>query len=225
MDAILYDLNNSEKGKLKISENIFNSKVNDYLVWLAVTVEEANKRQGSACVKTKAEVHGSGKKPYAQKGTGRSRVGIRQNPIWTGGGVAFGPKPRSYNKKINKKMKRKAYVSLLSLKFKKDSLKFIENINTEDTKTKDYVKYFENFRDNGSLLVIYGDKFETENVKGQKVLSLSDKDKKFKKMTNNLKIVKTLHWNALSAKDIFYAKNILVTEDAKTNIEEKYSNI
>jgi large subunit ribosomal protein L4 len=138
MEAILYNLNNTESKKIEISEEIFLRKVNNYSIWLAVKVEEANKRIGNASTKTKAEVAGSGKKPWRQKGTGRARVGTRRNPVWVGGGIVFGPKPRSYKLKINKKVKILAYLSLLSLKYKLGNIKFIGDIKLENIKTKGY---------------------------------------------------------------------------------------
>jgi large subunit ribosomal protein L4 len=222
MEVTLFDLNNNEKGKINIADEIFNSKVNDYLIWLAITVEEANKRVGSANTKTKAEVSGSGRKPWRQKGTGRARVGYRRNPIWRGGGVVFGPKPRSYNKKINKKMKQRAYISLFSLKFKKGQIKFIEDIRLDEPKTKKMKQILENLKTDSSVLLIYGDKEFVKNGKGEEVLSISENDRKIKLASKNIPYLKTLHWNILNCKDIFYKKNILITESALKNIEEKY---
>lgn len=222
MQVTLYDLNNKEKEKIKISDDIFNAKVNDYLIWLAVNVEEANKRIGSANTKTKAEVSGSGKKPWRQKGTGRARVGYKRNPVWVGGGVAFGPKPRSYKKRINRKMKQRAYISLLSLKNKKGQIKFIEDIKISEGKTKEIKKILDNFGLDKSVLLIYGDKTTVENVNNENVFTLSENDKKIKKAANNIEYLKTLHWNILNSKDLFYRKNIIITESALRYLEEKY---
>ncbi|MCX8059305.1 MAG: 50S ribosomal protein L4 [Spirochaetes bacterium] len=224
MKAILYDINNREKKNIEISESLFSNKVNNYSIWLAIKVEEANKRIGCANTKTKAEVAGSGKKPWRQKGTGRARVGTRRNPIWVGGGIVFGPKPRSYKLKINKKVKRLAYLSLFSLKYKLGNIKFIEDIHLNEIKTKNMVQIFKNLNLNSSVLLIYGDKVEKENCFGEKVLTISDNDKKIKESCKNIDFVKTLHWNNLAAKDIFYSKNILITESALINLQEKYTS-
>lgn len=224
MEAILYNLNNTESKKIEISEEIFLRKVNNYSIWLAVKVEEANKRIGNASTKTKAEVAGSGKKPWRQKGTGRARVGTRRNPVWVGGGIVFGPKPRSYKLKINKKVKILAYLSLLSLKYKLGNIKFIGDIKLENIKTKEISNIFNKFGVNSNALLIYGDKVEKENYLGEKVFTISENDKKIKESSKNISFLNTLHWNNLNAKDIFYAKNIFITESALRNLEEKYSS-
>lgn len=222
MEAILYDLNNREKKKIEIADELFNRKVNNYSIWLAVKVEEANKRVGTANTKTKAEVAGSGKKPWRQKGTGRARVGTRRNPVWVGGGIVFGPKPRSYKLKINKKVKNLAYLSLFSMKNKLGNIKFIEDIKVNELKTKNMDKIFKAFEIKNNALLIYGEKFEKQDCLGNNVLSISENDKMIRESCKNLNYIKTLHWNNLNVKDIFYSKNILITESALKNLQEKF---
>jgi len=222
MQVTLYDLNNNEKEKINVSDDIFNSKVNNYLIWLAIKVEESNKRVGSSNTKTKAEVSGSGKKPWRQKGTGRARVGYKRNPLWVGGGVAFGPKPRSYKKKINKKMKQRAYISIFSLKNKKGQIKFIEDIVIQEGKTKEMKKILDNLGIRKSVLLIYGDNKIDKNIKQEDAFTLSENDRKIKQSARNIGYLKTLHWNILNCKDLFYTKNILITKSALKFIEEKY---
>jgi large subunit ribosomal protein L4 len=222
MQVTIYSLENKPKEEIQVSDLMFNSKVNNYLIWLAVTVEEANKRAGTADTKTKAEVTGSGAKPWRQKGTGRARVGTKRNPVWRKGGVAFGPHPRSFRKKINKKMKKLAYISLFSLKMKKKQIKIIEDILIENSKTKSLLNVLKPFNIKNNTVLIYGDKKFMNDINENQVLTISENDRNIKSASRNLENITTLHWNNLTAKDIFYAKEILVTASALHYLEEKY---
>lgn len=222
MQVTIYSLENKPKEEIQISDLMFNAKVNNYLIWLAVTCEEANKRAGVADTKTKAEVEGSGAKPWRQKGTGRARVGTKRNPVWRKGGVAFGPHPRSYRKKINKKMKKLAYISLFSLKMKKNQVKIIEDINIEDSKTKNLLKVLKPFDIKNNTVLIYGDKKFMNDINNIQVLTISENDRNIKVAAQNLPNLTTLHWNNLAAKEIFYSHEVLITASALHYLEEKY---
>lgn len=222
MQVTIYSLENKPKEEIQVSDLMFNSKINNYLIWLAVTCEEANKRAGVADTKTKAEVEGSGAKPWRQKGTGRARVGTKRNPVWRKGGVAFGPHPRSYRKKINKKMKKLAYISIFSLKMKKQQIKIIEDIALNDSKTKSLKDIFQPFEIKNNTVLIYGDKKFMDNVNNEQVLTLSENDRNIKIASANLSNLKTLHWNNLAAKDLFYSRQIYITASALHFLEEKY---
>ncbi len=222
MQITIYTLENKPKEEVQVSDLMFNAKVNNYLIWLAVTCEEANKRAGVADTKTKAEVEGSGAKPWRQKGTGRARVGTKRNPVWRKGGVAFGPHPRSYRKKINKKMKKLAYISIFSLKMKKKQIKIIEDIILDDIKTKNLEKIIKPFEINNKTVLIYGDKKFMSNIDNSQVLTISENDRNIKLASQNLSNITTLHWNNLSAKELFYSKEIYITASALHYLEEKY---
>lgn len=219
MQVTIYSLENRPKEEIQVSDLMFNAKINNYLIWLAVTVEEANKRAGTADTKTKAEVAGSGAKPWRQKGTGRARVGTKRNPVWRKGGVAFGPHPRSFRKKINKKMKKLAYISLFSLKMKKNQIKVIEDIVIEDSKTKSLVNILKPFEIKNNAVLIYGDKKFMNDVNESQVLTISENDRNIKAASRNLENITTLHWNNLAAKEIFYAKELLITASALHYLE------
>ena len=116
MKIKIFDIKGKEKKEIELKDDIFSIKPNKAVIYEVIKNELANKRQGTSSTKTKAEIRGTGKKPFKQKGSGRARVGTRRNPVWRGGGVAFGPKPRDYSYPVNKKIKRLAYKSILSLK-------------------------------------------------------------------------------------------------------------
>ena len=116
------DINGKVVEQMEISEALFAAKVNEHCVYEAVKNHLANKRQGTQCTKTRAEVRGGGRKPWRQKGTGRARQGSTRSPQWIGGGVVFAPKPRDYSYKINKKIKRIALKSVLTDKVQNNKL-------------------------------------------------------------------------------------------------------
>ncbi|NQU95057.1 MAG: 50S ribosomal protein L4 [Candidatus Omnitrophica bacterium] len=130
----------SSKGKklnsMELNKDVFNGKSNNALLYQLLRMYNANKRKGTASTKTRGEVRGSGKKPWRQKGTGRARVGSKRNPVWRGGGIAFGPHPRDFRYSVPKKMKRKAFISSLNAKLKAGKVVAIEDLVLENPKTK-----------------------------------------------------------------------------------------
>lgn len=138
MEHKIYSKEGKEVGKIKLPEEIFNLAWNGDLVHQVVTGMLSNARENNAHTKDRSEKRGGGKKPWRQKGTGRARHGSRRSPIWTGGGVTFGPRnERNYDKKINKKMKNKALFTVLSQKVRDGELIFIDDINFKEPKTKE----------------------------------------------------------------------------------------
>ena len=140
--------------KVELNDKIFKVVPNEHCIYLAVKSELAAKRQGTSKSKTRAEVSGGGRKPYKQKGTGNARVGSTRNPARVHGGTAFGPKPRSYNIKINKKVRSLARRSALSLKLLNDSLKIVEDLNMDKIKTKDFTNTLDQLDLAGKKIVI-----------------------------------------------------------------------
>ena len=115
--VVLYDMKGTEIGEVELNDHVFGIKPNEAVLYDFVKMQLANKRVGTASTKTRAEVRGGGKKPWRQKGTGRARVGSSRNPVWTGGGVVFGPKPRDYSYRLPKMVRRLAMKSLFPVKF------------------------------------------------------------------------------------------------------------
>ena len=140
--------------KVELNDKIFKVVPNEHCIYLAVKSELAAKRQGTSKSKTRAEVSGGGRKPYKQKGTGNARVGSTRNPARVHGGTAFGPKPRSYNIKINKKVRSLARRSALSLKLLNDSLKIVDDLNMDKIKTKDFTSTLDQLDLAGKKIVI-----------------------------------------------------------------------
>ncbi len=140
METEVYNQKGKSVGKLTVPEEIFGLKWNGDLVHQVVTAMQANARTPVAHTKIRGEVRGGGKKPWRQKGTGRARHGSSRSPIWAGGGVAHGPRnDKSYKQKINKKMRAKALFTVLSEKFKKGQILFLEELSLKNIKTKDAI--------------------------------------------------------------------------------------
>jgi large subunit ribosomal protein L4 len=140
MKVNIMSIDGAVKNSIELPEAIFGLEDNQGLVWEAVTNYLANQRQGTAKAKTRGEVRGGGKKPWRQKHTGRARVGSIRSPIWVGGGTVFGPHPRDYSYKIPKQKKRKALCTALSMKLKHQGIKFIEDFELENSKSKEMAK-------------------------------------------------------------------------------------
>jgi len=123
----------------------------------AVVAYRASQRSGTACAKTRSEVAGTGKKPWRQKGTGRARVGSKQSPIWRGGGVVFGPRPRSFRKDINKKTRKLALRKALSERFKSGEVVVIDHVQFDKPKTKDVLQLLDQLKVDGTALIVTGE--------------------------------------------------------------------
>ena len=123
----------------------------------AVVAYRASQRSGTACAKTRSEVAGTGKKPWRQKGTGRARAGSKQSPIWRGGGVVFGPRPRSFRKDINKKTRRLALRKALSERFKAGEVLVVDQVQMDQPKTKDVIRLLDQLKVDGTALIVTGE--------------------------------------------------------------------
>ena len=123
----------------------------------AVVAYRASQRSGTACAKTRSEVAGTGKKPWRQKGTGRARAGSKQSPIWRGGGVVFGPRPRSFRKDINKKTRKLALRRALSERFKAGEVLVVDQVQMDQPKTKDVIRLLDQLKVDGTALIVTGE--------------------------------------------------------------------
>ena len=123
----------------------------------AVVAYRASQRSGTACAKTRSEVAGTGKKPWRQKGTGRARAGSQQSPIWRGGGVVFGPRPRSFRKDINKKTRKLALRKALSERFKAGEVLVVDQVQMDQPKTKDVIRLLDQLKVDGTALIVTGE--------------------------------------------------------------------
>lgn len=141
-------------GEMNLAENVFEAEPNPVLVTEVVTLQQIAARQGNSCIKTRGNVRGGGKKPWKQKGTGRARVGSIRSPLWKGGGTVFGPHPKNFQPKINRKKKRGALWSALSEKYRAGKIIVTEDIRFESPKTQQFVQMLDNFKVDGTVLMI-----------------------------------------------------------------------
>ncbi|HEY8396136.1 MAG TPA: 50S ribosomal protein L4 [Bacilli bacterium] len=151
---VVYNQLGAEVGKLNLSKKVFGTEPNMQVVYEVVKAERAAMRQGTAKAKGRSEVSGGGKKPWRQKGTGRARQGSIRAPQWRGGGIVFGPTPRSYRVKVNRKVVKEAVRSLLSSRLQSNNLVVVDKIALEDFKTKSMVSVLKNLKVEGKILVI-----------------------------------------------------------------------
>jgi large subunit ribosomal protein L4 len=179
----------------------------NYIIYRALQTQSTNQRQGTTSTKTRAEVRGGGRKPWKQKGTGRARAGSNRSPLWKGGGVTFGPKPKEYSKKINRKEWRLS-LRLLLLK-KQETIIVVENFKLNSFKTKDLVKVF----------------FEIgKNPLEKTVIVVPKIEKSLRLASKNLKNIRILQANCLNIKELILTKSIIITQESLKIIEETYNN-
>jgi len=207
MEKKVYSTSGKELRTITLDDKVFGLPVNDDVIYYAITNELANKRVGTACTKTRAEVHGSNAKPYKQKGTGNARRGDKKSPICVGGGITFGPKPRDFSYSIPKKEKRLAMKSILSAHAQGDRLTVVEDFTIESGKTKDLVKILENFA-----------------KEERTVLILKDDDSMIKRAGKNIHNLTYLTYNRLNAHDLYYGRKVVVLEGAIAKLNEFYAD-
>lgn len=202
----LYNMDGKVIGDIELNENVFGTEVNEDVLYLAVESYLANQRQGTQSTKTRSEVSGGGVKPWKQKGTGRARQGSIRAPQWIKGGIALGPKPRTYTIKLNKKLKRVALKSALSSKVSESNIIVLDAIDFSEIKTKSMVELLNNLKLDTNALIVLGDK--NENVV---------------RSAKNIPTVKTAYVNTINVYDIVKYKKFIVTKDAVEKIEEVYA--
>ena len=189
--------------EIKLNESVWATTPNDTVLYDALTLTRNAERQGTADTKTRSEVSGGGRKPWRQKGTGRARQGSTRAPHWPGGGIVFGPHPRSYSKKMNRKERRLALKSALSYKVIESELIIVDNFNVTSSKTKTALEILNNLKINGKVLIVV-DKLD-ENI----VLA-----------TRNLANVILLEASEINTYDVVAADQMIITEAAVKMLEE-----
>ncbi len=209
VEAKLYSFTGeaAEPEKAVLDEALFGTEVNADLLYRAVRMQLANRRQGTHSTKTRGEVRGGGRKPWRQKGTGRARAGSRRSPIWVGGGTVFGPKPRSYEIKLTKKMKRGALLSALSDRAKDGKVVLIDRISFEEPKTKAALALLDRLGLSGSTLVVVGPE---ECVPATR------------KSFANLPYVKCISVRGINVYDIIRHENLLLTLSAVEELKGRF---
>ncbi len=202
----VYDIEGKKVKTIELKEEVFGLEPNETVVHHVLVNYLANQRQGTQSTKTRSEVSGGGRKPWRQKGTGRARQGSIRAPHWVGGGVALGPKPRSYNYTVNKKEKQLAIKSLLSSKVLEKELVVVEKLPLKEIKTKEMARVLNNLK-----------------VEGKTVILLAEKDEIVQKSARNIEGVKTLQVGTINVYDLLKHKNLVVTVDTVKKLEEVYA--
>ena len=202
----VYNMAGEVIGEVTLSEAVFGIEPNISAIHAAIKSHLANRRQGTQSTLTRAEVRGGGAKPYRQKGTGRARQGSTRVPHYTHGGVAFAPKPRNYSYSLNKKLRRIALKSALSLKAAEDSIIVVDSIEMEEIKTKEFKKFLEAVGVTGKALIV------TPEVNKNIVYS-----------ARNIPGVDTTFAMLLNTYDIMNAQTFVVDKAALPTIEEVYA--
>jgi len=197
----VYDINRHQVSEREVSDQVFNADVKEYLVHDMVRYQLAARRQGTACTKTRAEVRGGGKKPYKQKGTGNARQGTIRAPHFVGGGIVFGPKPRDYSFKLNRKVKKAALCSAISSRFREEKMTVLNQIELENISTKTFAEILGRFDIESALVVVEGPNRHVE---------LS---------ARNLPRVKVLRVEGVNVYDIMKHPNLILTEGAVAHLE------
>jgi len=229
MNRTVYSIDGKELRSIELADAVFGLPVNEDVIWYAINNELANMRQGNASTKGRAEVHGSNAKPYKQKGTGRARRGDKKSPLLVGGGVVFGPKPRDYSYSIPRKAKRLAIKSILSQKAQNDALKIIEDFSVASGKTRDLAAILKNFGQgcnckNGerTVLVLCGEEVNDKQGIDNRSEVLPGV-RKIKQAGKQIPWLSFLSHCRLRAHDLFYGRNIIMTESAAMKLNGFYS--
>ena len=200
------DMAGKEVGEITLSDKLFGAEVNEAVLHTAVRAYLMNQRQGTQSTLTRTEVSGGGRKPWKQKGTGHARQGSTRAPQWTHGGVALGPKPRSYRVTLNKSTKRAALFSALSSKVAASEMIVVDNITASEYKTANMVNMLNAIGAAKKALVVLAD------VNGFVIKSCA-----------NIPGVKTTQWNTINVYDILNCDSFVVAKDAVAKIEEVYA--
>ena len=202
----VYDIDGKKVDTVDLKDEVFGIEPNEAVVHSVLVNYLANQRQGTQSTKTRAEVSGGGRKPWRQKGTGRARQGSIRAPQWIKGGIALGPKPRSYKYTVNKKEKRLAIKSVLSSKVLEKELTVVNEIKLKEIKTKEMQKALNNLKVEGKTLILLPEKNET-----------------VQKSARNIEGVKTTLVNTINVYDLLKYKNLVVTLDTVKKLEEVYA--
>ncbi len=205
MKMQVYGLDGTALREIELADSVFGRDVSEASIYHAIRNEAANRRVGTASTKDRGEVHGSGKKPWKQKGTGRARAGHKRSPVWVGGGTVFGPKPCDYSYHIPRKVKRLALMSILSLKAKEDRMRVVTDFTVASGRTKDLVTAL------------------ARHATGERtVIILKDDDAMLRRAGRNVPWLSFLSFNRLEAHDLFYARRLVLLETAALKLNEFY---
>ena len=202
----VYDIKGKKVSDVELAESVFGIEPNETIVHSVLVNYLANQRQGTQSTKTRAEVSGGGRKPWRQKGTGRARQGSIRAPQWVKGGIALGPKPRSYKYTVNKKERRLAIKSVLSSKVLEKELTVVDKLEVKEIKTKTMVKALADMKVEGKTLII-----------------LPENNKNVLMSSRNIEGVKTIVANNINIFDLLKYTNLILPVDTVKKLEEVYA--
>ena len=202
----VYNMEGKKLSDVELNDNVFGIEPNEAVVHSVLVNYLANQRQGTQSTKTRSEVSGGGRKPWRQKGTGRARQGSIRAPQWVKGGIALGPRPRSYKYTVNKKERRLAIRSVLSSKVLENNLVVLDKAEMKEIKTQAMVKTLANLK-----------------VEGKTLILLPEKNENVQKSARNIKNVKTTLVNTINVYDLLKYNKLVVTLDAVKKLEEVYA--
>jgi large subunit ribosomal protein L4 len=199
----VYNTKKEKVGEIGLNEAVFNLDVKEHLLHDVVRLQRATKRAGTACTKTRVEVRGGGAKPWRQKGTGRARAGSRRSPLWRGGGVTFGPKPRDFSFKLNKKVRKQALAMAMSARFQEGNMMVLDGFSMDAIKTKDFVNIMNTLEVDNGLIVIDG---------------INDTLYKSSRNVNGFKVLPA---DGLNVYDILLHKKLVLVQPVIENLEKR----
>jgi len=188
----VYNINKEKVTQVEVDESIFDAEVKEHLFYEIIRAQLANRRSGTACTKTRGEVSGGGRKPWKQKGTGRARAGSSRSPVWRGGGISFGPKPRDYSYTVPKKVKRTALCSALTKKRREEKLMILDKFDLAEVKTKAFTQII-------------------DRLGSHRVLIIDDDNRNLCLSARNVPHVKVLPPQGLNLYDILYHDGLYIT--------------
>ncbi|MEA2015059.1 MAG: 50S ribosomal protein L4 [Thermodesulfobacteriota bacterium] len=197
----VYDIEKTRVAELELNDLVFGAEVNEHILYEVVKMQLACRRQGSASTKGRSEVRGGGRKPWRQKGTGRARAGTTRSPIWKGGGVVFGPKPRDYSYKVPKKVRKAALKSALSMKVNEDKVIILRDFPMDEIKTKRFKEVLDRF-DLGKTLFV-----------------LDEKNTILEKSSKNIQSVKMMRSEGINVYDLLKHDSLVLLESSVKKIE------
>jgi len=196
----VYNVNREKISQVEVADKVFAADVKEHLFHEVIRMQLNKRRAGTHSTKTRAEVRGGGKKPWRQKGTGRARAGTSSSPVWRGGGVAFGPKPRSYDIKVPKKVRRAAMCSALTLKVRQEKLMVLDAIDMAVIKTAAFVAML-------------------DKLKAGKALIIAEADQNLQLSSRNVPYVKVLPPEGLNLFDLLKYDELYITQASLKSIE------
>ena len=199
--ADVFDIEKKKVSQVDLNDAVFGAEVNEAIIYDVVKMQLASRRSGTASTKTRSDVRGGGKKPWRQKGTGRARAGTTISPIWRGGGIVFGPHPRDYSYSIPKKIRKKAVISALSMKFKDNKMLILKDFPMEKISTRVFKNVVDLFSLKKALFV------------------LDENNEVLLKSSRNMKNVKMIRSEGINVYDILNHDHLILLEPSVKKIE------